>query len=68
MKEELGVLVQINASSSRTSKANEYLTKGLVDFIASDNHGKFELPKLLAETLASNPRVYQKMNNFIKSI
>lgn len=68
MKEELGVLVQINASSSRTSKANEYLTKGLVDFIASDNHGKFEHPKLLVEILTSNPRAYQKMNNFIKSI
>ncbi|MGN0905750.1 MAG: CpsB/CapC family capsule biosynthesis tyrosine phosphatase [Bullifex sp.] len=68
LKEELGCLIQINAKSADSTKAQSYLRKDAVDFIASDNHGKFDYPALLMEKIVSNPRVYQKMSRFAQNI
>ncbi len=68
LRDELECLVQVNARSVSSEKAQSYLRSDAVDFIASDNHGNFEYPAILMEKIVGNPRVYQKMSRFAQNI
>lgn len=52
---EMGVYFQVNASTLESKKVKNYLDQGIIDFIASDNHGlrrglpPFELWKKYSE-------------------
>ena len=64
LKEELHALIQVNAKGSRTKEGEKYLSLGLVDFLASDNHGDKELAGLLVHQLGKYPEVAMKMCDF----
>lgn len=66
LHEELGCLVQVNARGARTDAGRTWLKSGVVDFIATDNHGDDELPLALYEVLGQYPDVARKMDAFVQ--
>ncbi|AEV30747.1 capsular polysaccharide biosynthesis protein [Sphaerochaeta pleomorpha str. Grapes] len=58
---DLGALVQVNVEAVESGLALPYLHAGLVDIIATDNHGEESLPGRLLSVLGNWPEVYQKM-------
>lgn len=66
LHEDLGCLVQVNARGARTDMGRTWLRSGVVDFIASDNHGDESLPLALYEILGQYPDVARKMNSFVQ--
>ncbi len=64
IKEELHALIQVNAKGADTRMGAKYLSLGLVDFLASDNHGDKELPELLVHQLDKHPDIAMKMCDF----
>lgn len=65
---ELEALVQVNVSGARTENGRSYLRAGVVDFIATDNHGDFKLPYELYEILGQYPGVMRKMSAFAQNL
>lgn len=65
---ELEALVQVNVRGCRTHEGKSYLDRGVVDFIATDNHGDFDLPDELYETLGWHPEVAIKMSDFAQKL
>jgi protein-tyrosine phosphatase len=59
--QRLGALVQVNVEAVENGTALPYLQSGLVDIIATDNHGDETLPGRLLAVLDNWPDVYQKM-------
>ena len=59
----MGAWIQMNAASAGKFKSRRYLKKGLIDIIASDNHGNEKMPALLRKCLDDNPEVLQRMQN-----
>ncbi|WP_320127947.1 CpsB/CapC family capsule biosynthesis tyrosine phosphatase [uncultured Sphaerochaeta sp.] len=59
--QKLGCLIQVNVEAVESGKALPYLQAGLVDLIATDNHGDETLPIRLMEALGNWPLVYRKM-------
>ena len=57
----LGSLVQVNVESVEDGAALPYLKAGLVDLIATDNHGDETLPGRLLAALDDWPEIYEKM-------
>ena len=57
----LGCLLQTNVESVENKDSLPYLQAGLIDLIATDNHGDETLPLRLAQALNDWPDVYQKM-------
>lgn len=55
--QKMGVIFQVNANAIHTDKAQEYLTRGLVDIFATDNHGLLDEPKILSLAYGSYPLV-----------
>lgn len=66
LHEDLHCMVQVNARGGRTDAGRLWLKSGLVDFIASDNHGDESLPLALYEILGQYPYVARKMNSFVQ--
>lgn len=66
LHEEYGCLVQVNARGARTDMGRTWLRSGLVDFIATDNHGDETLPLALYEILGQYPYVARRMNAFVQ--
>lgn len=62
----LGCLVQVNARGARTPEGRAWLKSGVVDFIATDNHGDESLPVALYEILGQYPQVARKMDSFVR--
>ena len=62
----LGCLVQVNARGARTDQGRLWLKSGVVDFLASDNHGDDSLPLALYEILGQYPYVARRMNAFVQ--
>lgn len=58
---DLGALVQVNVEAVENGLALPYLQAGLVDIIATDNHGEETLPGRLLSVLGNWPEVYRKM-------
>lgn len=65
---ELEALVQVNVRGCDTTAGRSYLEKGVVDFIATDNHGDSDLPDDLYETLGWHPEVARKMSDFAQKL
>ncbi|MGI6433307.1 MAG: CpsB/CapC family capsule biosynthesis tyrosine phosphatase [Sphaerochaetaceae bacterium] len=63
---ETGVLFQCNVSGVLGGQCNSYLEAGMVDILASDNHGDLELPQKLAQLLQRYPQIKQKMENVFR--
>ncbi|MFA7127990.1 MAG: CpsB/CapC family capsule biosynthesis tyrosine phosphatase [Sphaerochaeta sp.] len=61
----IGSLVQVNVESVEDGSALPYLKEGLVDLIATDNHGDQTLPGRLLAVLGDWPEIYTKMNEMI---
>lgn len=68
LRDELGALVQVNVRGCHTPEGKSYLEHGVVDFIATDNHGDFDLPYDLYETLGWHPEVARKMSDFAQKL
>ncbi len=68
LTEELGALVQVNVKGIKTEIGRKYLRLGLVDFLATDNHGDFEVPFGLYEISGQFPDVARKMNAFVQNL
>ena len=66
LHDELGCLVQVNARGARTDVGRKWLKAGVVDFIATDNHGDESLPLALYEILGQYPYVARKMDSFVQ--
>lgn len=64
---ERKILLQVNGEEILTDKAKAYLNAGVVDFIASDNHGDEGKVADFIRTLASYPDVYRKMSAFAQN-
>lgn len=65
---QMGCLIQVNAATCDSLKAKAYIENGVVDFLASDNHGNFEYPALLKSKLEENPEILNKMSNFALNV
>ncbi len=61
----LGVLVQVNVEAVEDGSALPYLERGLVDLVATDNHGDETLPSRMLSVLSDWPEVYEKMEGMI---
>jgi len=61
----LGALVQVNVEAVEDGSALPYLESGLVDLVATDNHGDETLPSRMLAVLNEWPRVYEKMEGMI---
>lgn len=61
----LGALVQVNVEAVEDGTALPYLEGGLVDLIATDNHGDETLPGRMLAVLNEWPKVYEKMEGMI---
>ena len=61
----LGALVQVNVESVEDGSALPYLESGLVDLIATDNHGDETLPSRMLAVLNEWPVIYDKMEGMI---
>lgn len=61
----LGALVQVNVEAAEDGSALPYLEGGLVDLIATDNHGDETLPSRMLAVLNEWPAVYKKMEGMI---
>lgn len=57
----LGALVQVNVESVEDGSALPYLESGLVDLIATDNHGDETLPGRMLAVLNEWQEIYEKM-------
>ncbi len=68
LKVELGALIQVNVKGVKTEIGRKYLRLGVVDFIATDNHGDFEVPFGLYKILGQFPDVARKMNAFVQNL
>ncbi len=61
----LGALVQVNVEAVENGSALSYLKSGLVDLVATDNHGDETLPSRMLAVLNDWPKVYDKMERMI---
>jgi protein-tyrosine phosphatase len=61
----LGALVQVNVEAVEDGSALPYLESGLVDLIATDNHGDETLPSRMLAVLNEWTKVYEKMEGMI---
>ncbi len=61
----LGALVQVNVEAAEDGSALSYLESGLVDIIATDNHGDETLPGRMLAVLNEWPKVFDKMDAMI---
>ncbi len=61
----LGALVQVNVEAVEDGSALPYLEEGMVDLIATDNHGDETLPSRMLAVLNEWPEVYEKMEGMI---
>lgn len=61
----LGALVQVNVEAVEDGSALPYLERGLVDLVATDNHGDETLPGRMLAVLNDWPEVYEKMEGMI---
>lgn len=61
----LGSLVQVNVEAVEDGTALPYLEEGLVDLVATDNHGDETLPSRMLAVLNEWPVVYEKMEALI---
>lgn len=61
----LGCLLQCNVEAVENGSAAAYLEAGLVDIIASDNHGDETLAPRLAQAIAAWPDVGSKMEQLL---
>lgn len=59
----LGCLIQVNVCGIENKTALPYIKKGVVDIIASDNHGEITLPSRLKRCLDSYPEILQRMQD-----
>jgi protein-tyrosine phosphatase len=62
---ELGCLLQTNVEAVENGDARPYLEAGLVDLIATDNHGDETLPLRLAQALYEWPEVQKRMERLL---
>ena len=65
---DCGALVQVNVAHVEDNTARKYLDSGLVDLIASDNHGDASLPMRLRNALDDNYDVLCRMQGIIDEI
>ena len=65
---ELECLVQVNVEGTQSERGRSYLNKGVVDFIATDNHGDLEKPYELYEILGQYPSILRKMSAFAQNL
>lgn len=68
LREELGCLVQVNAEGARGERGRMWLKSGVVDILATDNHGREELPLALYEVLGQWPQVARRMAAFADEV
>ncbi|HKL60576.1 MAG TPA: CpsB/CapC family capsule biosynthesis tyrosine phosphatase [Sphaerochaeta sp.] len=61
----LGALVQVNVEAVEDGSALSYIESGLVDLVATDNHGDETLPSRMLAVLNEWPEVYKKMEGMI---
>ena len=61
----LGALVQVNVEAAENGSARPYLESGMVDLIATDNHGDETLPFRMLAVLNEWPEVFDKMEGMI---
>lgn len=61
----LGALVQVNVESAESGSALPYLEAGLVDIVATDNHGDETLASRMLAVLNEWPEVFRKMEGMI---
>lgn len=65
MAKKREILFQVNATEPLCEKSVEYLDRGIVDFIASDNHGDIEKPEILLKVLNQYPEIIDKMYEYL---
>jgi len=58
---DMGVLIQVNASSLANGKAVDFVEKEIADLISTDNHGNFKLPIVYLEQLGKYPYLIKRM-------
>ncbi|MGE4583781.1 MAG: CpsB/CapC family capsule biosynthesis tyrosine phosphatase [Sphaerochaeta sp.] len=58
---DLGCLLQSNVEAVENGDSLPYLKRGLIDVIATDNHGDERLPLRLVQALNTWPDIYRKM-------
>lgn len=61
----VGALLQVNVEAVEDGSALAYLESGLVDLIATDNHGDETLPSRMLSALNEWPEIYEKMEGMI---
>ncbi len=62
---DMGVYIQVNASSLANNKAIEYVEGEIADIIATDNHGNFKLPLIYLEQIGRYPYLVKRMEKII---
>lgn len=65
----MGVLIQVNASSLASNRGVEFVKNEIADIIATDNHGNINLPLQFLEQIGKYPYLQKRMekihlNNF----
>jgi len=58
---DMGVLIQVNASSLANGKAVDFVENEIADLISTDNHGNFKLPIVYLEQLGKYPYLIERM-------
>ncbi len=58
---DMGVLIQVNASSLANGKAVDFVENEIADLISTDNHGNFKLPIIYLEQLGKYPYLIKRM-------
>ncbi len=58
---DMGVLIQVNASSLANGKAVDFVENEIADLISTDNHGNFKLPIVYLEQLGKYPYLIKRM-------
>ncbi len=58
---DMGVLIQVNASSIASGRAKPFVEEQIADLISTDNHGNFKLPLVYLEQIGKYPYLVKRM-------
>ncbi|MGD1823078.1 MAG: CpsB/CapC family capsule biosynthesis tyrosine phosphatase [Pleomorphochaeta sp.] len=57
----MGVLIQVNASSLSSGRGLEFVENEVADLLATDNHGNFKLPYIYLDQIGKYPYLQKRM-------
>ncbi|MDC7238007.1 MAG: hypothetical protein PQJ45_09575 [Sphaerochaetaceae bacterium] len=58
---DMGVLIQVNASSIASGRARPFVEEQIADLISTDNHGNYKLPLVYLEQIGKYPYLVKRM-------